>query len=76
MVAVLVACAAWLVLHEVRVVGFGDLSFSPLTSRFAHDVVLLRAAGACLWRAISVRVERTAWLLIGGGVLAWAFGEI
>jgi len=74
-VAVLVACAAWLVLHEVRVVGFGDLSFSPLTSRFAHDVVLLLAAGACLWRAISVRAERTAWLLIGCGVLAWAFGE-
>lgn len=74
--ALLTACVVWLVAHEARVVAFGELSFAPLTSRFAHDVVLLIAAGACLWRAAAVRAERTAWLLIGTGVLGWTFGEI
>ena len=72
----LAASAVWLGLYELRVVAFGDLSVGPLTSRFAHDVVLLIAAAACLWRAVSVRAERGAWLLIGAGVLAWTFGEI
>ncbi|HEY6889105.1 MAG TPA: hypothetical protein VI300_15035, partial [Solirubrobacter sp.] len=72
----LVACAVWLAVHEIRVVGFDGISLGPLSSRFAHDVVLLIAAGACLLRAATVRVERTAWLLIGIGVLGWTFGEI
>jgi diguanylate cyclase (GGDEF)-like protein len=76
LVAILAACAAWLVVHEVRVVGFDGISLGPLSSRFAHDVVLLLAAGACLARGVFVRSERTAWLLIGFGVLCWTFGEI
>ena len=76
MVAVLTACAVWLVAHELRVVGVPDLDFAPLTSRFAHDVVLLLVAGVCLWRGVSVRAERVAWLLIGTGVLGWTFGEL
>jgi diguanylate cyclase (GGDEF)-like protein len=72
----LVACAVWLGVHEIRVVGFDGISLGPLSSRFAHDVVLLIAAGACLLRAATVRIERTAWLLIGIGVLGWTFGEI
>ena len=76
LVAVMVACAAWLVVHEVRVVGFDGISLGPLSSRFAHDVLLLIVAGACLARGVLVRAERTAWLLIGIGVLGWTFGEI
>jgi two-component system cell cycle response regulator len=72
----LVVCAVWLLVQEVRVVAFDGASIGPLSSRFAHDVMLLTAAGACLWRAVSVRVERTAWLLIGLGVVGWTFGEI
>jgi diguanylate cyclase (GGDEF)-like protein len=75
-VAVLAACAAWLLAHEVRTVGFPGLTFAPLTSRFAHDVILLLAAATCLWRAVAVRAERTAWLLIGAGVLCWGLGEL
>ena len=75
-VAVLTACAVWLVAHELRVVGLPDLAFAPLTSRFAHDVVLLLVVGVCLWRAVAVRAERGAWLLIGAGVLGWTFGEL
>jgi two-component system cell cycle response regulator len=75
-VALLAVSAAWLTLYELRVVAFGSVSAGPLTSRFAHDVVLLMASAAILWRGFSVRTERAAWLLIGGGVLAWTFGEI
>jgi two-component system cell cycle response regulator len=72
----LLVCAAWLALHELRVVAFDGLDFAPLSSRFAHDVVLLVAAGACLARGVLVRRERIAWLLLGAGVLAWTFGEL
>lgn len=74
----LVACAAWLVLHEVRVVLAPDLDLWPLTWRFAHVVVLLAASGLCLARAASPArgPERAAWGLIGAGVLAWSLGEL
>ena len=74
--AVLGLCALWLVAHQLRVVAFEDLVFAPLTSRFAHDVVLVLVAGVCLWRGVCVRAERVAWLLIGAGVLGWTFGEL
>ncbi|MBS1886442.1 MAG: diguanylate cyclase [Actinobacteria bacterium] len=38
--------------------------------------VMLGAAGSCLTRAVLVRRERTAWLLIGGGLIIWTGGEI
>ena len=76
MVAVLTACAVWVVVHEARVVAFPEVSLGPLSSRFAHDVMLLLVAGACLARGVLVRSERTAWLLIATGVLGWSFGEI
>src|SRR5215217_455958 len=72
----LAVCAAWLVLHELRVVAFGAFDFAPLSSRFAHDALLLIAAAVCLGRGIAVRRERVAWLLIGSGVLAWTLGEV
>ena len=74
--AVLGLCALWLVAHQLRVVAFEDLVFAPLTSRFAHDVVLVLVAGVCLWRGVCVRAERVPWLLIGAGVLGWTFGEL
>ena len=73
----LVACAAWLVLHELRAVFVPELEVGPLFSRFAHDVVLICAAVVCLARIPRVRgAERLAWALIGSGVLAWSLGEI
>ncbi len=69
-------CAAWLAVHELRVVAFGGVSLGPLDSRFVHDVVLLVAAIATIARGVLVRRERVAWLLLGGAALAWTFGEI
>jgi two-component system cell cycle response regulator len=74
--AVLGACLAFLVVQQVRVVLFGGGSLGSLSSRGAHDVVLLAAALVCLARGLLVRAERPAWLLLGAGVLAWTGGEI
>jgi two-component system cell cycle response regulator len=74
---VLAACAAWLLVYELRVLLVPSLEVGPLFSRFAHDVVLVLASLVCLARVFSVRgSERLAWALIGTGVLAWSFGEI
>jgi two-component system cell cycle response regulator len=73
----LAACAAWLLAYELHVVLVPGFDPGPLFSRFAHDVVLVAAAGVCLARVPSVRgPERLAWALIGAGVLAWSLGEI
>jgi two-component system, cell cycle response regulator len=69
-------CAAWLLLYELRVIVAPSLDAGPLTSRFAHDVVLLVSAALILARAFGARRERTAWVLIGLGVLAWSLGEV
>src|SRR3954454_8019255 len=74
--AVLAVCGLFLVIQEVRVVVFGAAPLGPLSSRGAHDVVLLAAALVCLARGILVKAERPAWLLLGAGVLAWTGGEI
>ena len=74
---VLAACAAWLLVYELRVLFAPELELGPVFSRFAHDVVLVLAALVCLARVAGVRgPERLAWALIGGGLLAWSFGEI
>jgi diguanylate cyclase (GGDEF)-like protein len=74
---VLAACAAWLLVYELRVLLAPELEIGPLFSRFAHDVVLVLAGLACLARVPRVHgPERVAWALIGAGVLAWSFGEI
>ena len=56
--AVLGACLAFLIVQEVRVVVFGGGSLGPLSSRGAHDVVLLAATLVCLAR---VRASHVRW---------------
>jgi diguanylate cyclase (GGDEF)-like protein len=53
---------------------------SPELDGFFHDWVycgLVTAAGAaCVMRAVVVREERAAWVVMGLGLLAWAAGEV
>src|SRR5687768_2270992 len=74
--AAFAACAAWLLLYELRVVAVADLDAGPLTSRFAHVVVLLTSSLLIIVKALGAGRERLAWLLIGSGVLAWSLGEV
>jgi diguanylate cyclase (GGDEF)-like protein len=72
------AVALWLLAWEAHVLFFPDAGAGPLFSRFAHDLVLVGASAMCLWAGIAspYRRERRAWLLIGAGLTAWAFGEV
>src|SRR3954454_9956619 len=72
----LLACAAWLAVHEARVTLLHGVDLGPLSSRFAHDLLLAVAAAVCLARGALIERERAAWLLIGAGVLAWTAGEL
>jgi two-component system cell cycle response regulator len=42
---------------------------------YVYNALIFMAAGLCITRAMLVRVERLAWLLLGAGLLAWAVGE-
>src|SRR5436190_17172577 len=74
--AAFMASAVWLALYELRAIFAPGLDAGPLTSRFAHDVVLLVVSALILVRSLSAGKERLAWLLIGLGVLAWSLGEV
>ena len=66
------------------VLGFLAFAFHAATGlggetffgTWIYCAVMLGAAASCLTRALLVRRERTAWLLIGGGLLIWTGGEI
>jgi len=49
---------------------------STLFGTWIYCGVMVGAAASCLARAVLVRRERTAWLLIGAGLLFWTGGEI
>ena len=55
----LLACAVYLVLHELRVTAFAQIELGPLTSRFAHDLLLLVTAGSNLFSATTAPVSRS-----------------
>jgi two-component system, cell cycle response regulator len=42
---------------------------------WVYNLLILAAAGLCLARAAFYATERAAWLVLGGGLLAWAGGE-
>src|SRR4051812_4310472 len=41
-----------------------------------YNAVDLIAAGLCLARGLARREDRAAWLLIGGGLVAWTLGDL
>jgi diguanylate cyclase (GGDEF)-like protein len=52
------------------------LGSETLFGIWVYCAVMVGAAVSCLTRAVLVRRERTAWLLIGAGLLIWTGGEI
>jgi two-component system cell cycle response regulator len=42
---------------------------------YVYNALIFAAAAMCITRAIMVRAERAAWLVLGLGLLAWAAGE-
>ncbi|HYC80921.1 MAG TPA: GGDEF domain-containing protein [Solirubrobacterales bacterium] len=71
---VLFGGAVLVALHDWALVGGSELDHAvngPL-----YDAVIFAAGLAALLKADAERGERSAWLLIGAALLAWAAGEI
>jgi diguanylate cyclase len=62
------------------VLGLGWATDSPLLPIDVHDgvqlILLLDAVVLVLWRAVSLREDRTAWLALGLGLAAWTAGQL
>jgi two-component system cell cycle response regulator len=72
----LVAGALALALHLLHgQLGVGGHGLDTFVEQWLFDAVALLSGLACLLRARVLRVERTAWLLLGAGLVADAAGE-
>ena len=70
---VLLAGLAVLAAHTLFGLSAGS---NPLFDHWLYDGLMLGAAVLCLARVVVLREERTAWALIGTGLLLWALGDI
>jgi diguanylate cyclase (GGDEF)-like protein len=61
------------VLHALTGVGGGMDGF---IQDWVYNGLLVLAAVGCLGRAVAVKKERGAWLLLGLGIAAWTAGDI
>jgi two-component system cell cycle response regulator len=71
---ILVITGGWIAACEAHALGLRWLPIGP--QKWLHLVAMAIGAALCLVRAAVRPRERLAWLLIGLGVLAWAFGEL
>jgi len=55
---------------------FGGKGLDSLFNDWVYNGLVLISALSCLVRAVSTREHRTAWLLLGAGLLAWTAAEI
>ncbi len=58
------------------VVRFDAGPFAWLIEKWGYNVVLVASGLLCLARGVVVRAERTAWLVMGIGVVGWALGNV
>jgi two-component system, cell cycle response regulator len=63
-----------LVLHTT--VGLGGEHLNGLFDDGVYNVLMFGAGIAVLARAITVKEQRPAWLMMGVGVLCWSLGEL
>jgi diguanylate cyclase (GGDEF)-like protein len=67
---------AWIAVDECRILLFDHADLGLPFERGARNVVMGVAALLCIGRAIRLVHERTAWGLIGAGLLAWTAGDV
>src|ERR1039457_1224069 len=63
-----------LVLHTT--IGLGGRQLNGLFDDGVYNVLMFGAGFAVLARAISIKAQRPAWLMMGAGVLCWSVGEL
>ena len=65
--------AIYVVLGTTGVAGAGG---TDLAQDYLYNVLLFAGAGFCLWRAVAVRRERAAWLVVGFAIVSWTAADI
>jgi diguanylate cyclase (GGDEF)-like protein len=55
---------------------FGGKSLDSLFNDWVYNILVLISALSCLARAFVTREHRTAWTLLGAGLLAWTAAEV
>jgi two-component system cell cycle response regulator len=63
-----------LVLHTT--VDLGGKHLNDLFDNGVYNVLMFGAGLAVMARAITIKAQRPAWLMMGAGVLCWSFGEL
>jgi two-component system, cell cycle response regulator len=63
-----------LILHTTA--GLGGHSADGLIDDGVYNVLMFGAGFAVIARAIAVKAQRAAWLVMGAGVLCWSLGEL
>jgi diguanylate cyclase (GGDEF)-like protein len=71
---ILIVTGGWIAACEAHALGLRWLPIGP--QKWLHLAVMGIGAALCVARAAIRRRDRLAWLLIGLGVSAWAFGEL
>jgi two-component system, cell cycle response regulator len=64
------------VLELHTTVGLGGRQLNGLFDDGVYNVLMFGAGFAVLARAISIKAQRPAWLMMGAGVLCWSVGEL
>jgi diguanylate cyclase (GGDEF)-like protein len=72
--AVLLCALAALVAVSLAGVSGGPVRL--LTDRVLYDGIILGAFALCVWRAVAVPRDRTAWALLGASMFVWAMGDL
>jgi two-component system cell cycle response regulator len=71
--------ACWLLLAAFAAhgaLGLGGHGLDGLFNDWVYNALILAAAAFCALRAVKIRVDRAAWLLLALGLVAWAAAEI
>ncbi|MFL5846990.1 MAG: HD domain-containing phosphohydrolase [Solirubrobacteraceae bacterium] len=72
----LLALALWTVAYAVQSWIPSHPLNGTILGKYASDVVQFLAGLVCVWRAVTLRGrERTAWSLIGAGIIVWTVGD-
>ena len=54
----------------------GGAGLDDLFQKWINDLIVLLCSGACLLRAVSIRRDRVAWMLLSAGMASWVIGNI
>jgi two-component system, cell cycle response regulator len=67
--------AAVLLAAFVLQAGTGD-GATGFFQDYVYNALLLAGAGFCVWRAVALREERAAWLVMGAGIVIWTGADV